>query len=220
MDLQEVNFHDLTHDVYDSLENVDPGGLYALIDGLGMFKGVQPIAGSAPIDIKLNVEVAPETSAMETNTYVYQGRYEILSQSKGIFPSSFLEISNFYKLNPGAGSRPLRVTGIGDGTSLMYHVYSDDENSQELRFVGSMLDKSTKESLASRISILNIQVFTLSIDQSGQFVFTVIKLEEDIVLMRRQVQANVNGLVGMLERLDNVEEDLTELKSQIAGLQS
>lgn len=93
----EVNFYAGTRALYDAEPSLDPGGLYALIDGLGLYRGAQPIAGPCPFDINLLIEKTSEQSPI----------YEL----SGGFQSSesVQSIKEFFAAHPGNGSRPIRV---------------------------------------------------------------------------------------------------------------
>ena len=94
----EVNFYAGTRALYDAEPSLDPGGLYALIDGLGLYRGAQPIAGPCPFDINLLIEKTSEQSPI----------YEL----SGGFQSSesVQSIKEFFAAHPGNGSRPIRVS--------------------------------------------------------------------------------------------------------------
>lgn len=93
----EVNFYAGTRALYDAEPSLDPGGLYALIDGLGLYRGAQPIAGPCPFDINLLIEQTSE----EDRIYQLSGGFQS--------SESVQSIKEFFASHPGNGGRPVRV---------------------------------------------------------------------------------------------------------------
>lgn len=105
----EVNFYAGSRELYDAEVEKDAGGLYALVDGLGLYRGLQPVAGPCPIDVNCNIT---DTESFDN----YQ-------KSIGTFTSSevFVNLVNFFNKYTGHGGRPIRVSGLADQTLLMYN---------------------------------------------------------------------------------------------------
>lgn len=104
----EVNFYAGTRELYDSEPERDAGGLYALIDGLGVYRGNNPVAGPAPIDITCRIQ----KEIIKQNNVVYTGAYTCKEHIDTIF--------GVFDYIHGYGSRPLRVSGItADGRELL-----------------------------------------------------------------------------------------------------
>lgn len=93
----EVNFYAGTRALYDAEPSLDPGGLYALIDGLGLYRGAQPIAGPCPFDINLLIEQTSE----QDRIYELSGGFQS--------SESVQSIKEFFASHPGNGGRPVRV---------------------------------------------------------------------------------------------------------------
>lgn len=93
----EVNFYAGTRALYDAEPSLDPGGLYALIDGLGLYRGAQPIAGPCPFDINLLIEQTTEQAPI----YKLSGGFQS--------SESVQFIKEFFASHVGNGGRPVRV---------------------------------------------------------------------------------------------------------------
>lgn len=123
----EVNFYAGSRELYDAEVEKDAGGLYALVDGLGLYRGLQPVAGPCPIDVNCTI----------TNTESFDN----YQKSIGKFTSSevFVNLVDFFKKYTGHGGRPIRVSGLPDQTLLMYNCgeVSDDSLSFVQATIGS-----------------------------------------------------------------------------------
>lgn len=95
----EVNFYAGTRELYDAEPSLDAGGLYALIDGLGLYRGEQPVAGPCPIDITLLVENIG--LSLDHNFIYASGEFES--------SESLVSMKELYLHKPGDGGRDLRV---------------------------------------------------------------------------------------------------------------
>lgn len=112
----EVNFYAGTRALYDAEPSLDPGGLYALIDGLGLYRGAQPIAGPCPFDINLLIEKTSE----QDKVYQLSGGFQS--------SESVQSIKEFFDLHPGNGGRPVRVKFKYTSGKPLNHVALDNVN--------------------------------------------------------------------------------------------
>lgn len=112
----EVNFYAGTRALYDAEPSLDPGGLYALIDGLGLYRGAQPIAGPCPFDINLLVEQTSE----QDKIYELSGGFQS--------SESVQSIKEFFASHPGNGGRPVRVKFTYTSGNPLTHVALNNVN--------------------------------------------------------------------------------------------
>lgn len=114
----EVNFYAGTRDQYDAEPTLDAGGLYALIDGLGLYRGAQPVAGPCPFDIKLT-ELAP-----------YDNNTDKIKIFDGFWESDtyVLDLLQFFEsARSGPGGKTLRVQGSVYKNSLEVFINSNED---------------------------------------------------------------------------------------------
>ena len=114
----EVNFYAGTRDQYDEEPALDAGGLYALIDGLGLYRGAQPVAGPCPFDIKLT-DLTPSGDNTD-KIKIFDGFWES--------DTYVLDLLQFFEsVRSGPGGRTLRVEGNVYKNSLAVFVNSSEE---------------------------------------------------------------------------------------------
>lgn len=93
----EFEAYALTKKTYDQLTTVDPGGFYSMIDGQGLCRGTQPIAGPCPVDVTLVIDSV--TASGKTTTL--SGGFQTVEDPNAI--------NTFFSKNRGSGGRTLRV---------------------------------------------------------------------------------------------------------------
>lgn len=114
----EVNFYAGTRDQYDAEPTLDAGGLYALIDGLGLYRGAQPVAGPCPFDIKLT-DLTPSGDNTD-KIKIFDGFWES--------DTYVLDLLQFFEsVRSGPGGRTLRVQGSVYKNSLEVFINSSKE---------------------------------------------------------------------------------------------
>ena len=114
----EVNFYAGTRDQYDEEPALDAGGLYALIDGLGLYRGAQPVAGPCPFDIKLT-DLTPSGDNTD-KIKIFDGFWES--------DTYVLDLLQFFEsVRSGPGGRTLRVEGNVYKNSLEVFINSSEE---------------------------------------------------------------------------------------------
>lgn len=191
----EVNFYAGSRELYDAEVEKDAGGLYALVDGLGLYRGLQPVAGPCPIDVNCNIT---DTESFDN----YQ-------KSIGTFTSSevFVNLVNFFKKYTGHGGRPLRVSGLAGQTLLMYNC--GEVSNDSLSFVQATIGSDIPES--DLVEYISATIHKLVIAQNGTFTYT--KVDDSLPLTDISVRtidsrlsatdAEVAKLTTRVETLEN-----------------
>lgn len=191
----EVNFYAGSRELYDAEVEKDAGGLYALVDGLGLYRGLQPVAGPCPIDVNCNIT---DTESFDN----YQ-------KSIGTFTSSevFVNLVDFFNKYTGHGGRPLRVSGLAGQTLLMYNCGEVSDNS--LSFVQATIGSEIPESdLAEYISAT---LHKLVIVQDGTFTYT--KVDDSLPLTNISVRT-------LDSRLSTEESKVANLTTRVETLEN
>ena len=147
----DVEFYSGTRKQYQDEPTKDRGGLYALVDGLGLYRGEQPVAGPCPIDMILIVESTESTD----NGKTIRGQVDSTEKLSDIFA--------FYASNPGSGGRWIRA--IIDPELIMME--NETHSATELSFVSASLGNNLSSEAASSISVI---IRKLIVDSSGNFV--------------------------------------------------
>lgn len=179
----EVNFYAGSRKQYLDESLKDRGGLYALINGFGVYRGAQPVAGLSPIYMTLISDPASTSG----NVTTYTGYYDSAESAK--------DIQQCYIDDSGTGSRPLCVT-FSDNELHMRNTSHDDESAT---FIGMIAgDTLTGDSA----SMIHIDLYKLKIQIDGAFELNV--LSDDLPLG--------DGLVKeILDRIKVVEDRPIEI---------
>ena len=179
----EVNFYAGSRKQYLDESLKDRGGLYALINGFGVYRGAQPVSGLSPIYMTLISDPASKSG----NVTTYKGYYDSAESAK--------DIQQCYIDDSGTGSRPLCVT-FNDNELHMRNIGHDDESAT---FIGMMAGDTLTGDSASTI---HIDVYKLKIQLDGAFALNL--LSDDLPLG--------DGLVKeILDRIKVVEDRPIEI---------
>lgn len=156
----EVNFYAGTLRDYKTEPRIDAGGAYLLIDGMGVYRGENPVAGPAPIDITCTANKA----VINRNNVVYTGTFTCDEDIDNVF-ETFNTLS-------GSGGRHLRVTGLkaDDRSVLMFH--SKITADGELEFVQAEM----AEEIPADEDIDSVSSVIYKIIISKNYAFTLIKI--------------------------------------------
>lgn len=157
----EVNFYAGSRKQYLDEALKDRGGLYALINGFGVYRGAQPVAGLSPIYVTLISDPASKSG----NVTTYTGYYDSAESAK--------DIQQCYIDDSGTGSRPLCVT-FNDNELHMRNIGHDDESAT---FIGMIAGDTLTGDSASTI---HIDAYKLKIQLDGAFALNV--LSDDLPL--------------------------------------
>lgn len=223
----EVNFYAGTRDLYDAEPSLDPGGLYALIDGLGLYRGSQPIAGPCPFDINLLIEKTTEE--------------ERLSTLEGGFQSteSVQTIKEFFEEHPGNGSRPIRVrftytsgtplthVSLNRLNLLMYNTLDFNVHDNE-GLVGKYIAIEFKYKSTVEDEHIDCVMYELVLKEPDAFYmyikeFSIIEADIPISQIVERINENSDAIANLSTNLDNevtrakkAEDDLSKTVSDLS----
>lgn len=198
----EVNFYAGSRELYDAEVEKDAGGLYALVDGLGLYRGLQPVAGPCPIDVNCT------TTNVES--------FDNYQKSTGTFTSSevFVDLVDFFKKYVGHGGRPLRVIGLDGQTLLMYNCGEVSDNA--LSFVQATLATDIPES--NLVEYVSVTLHKLILIQDGTFTYT--KISDNLPLTNISVRNLHERLLTAESYVDKLQEETADLYDQVDRIDS
>lgn len=196
----EVNFYAGTRELYDAEVEKDPGGLYALTDGLGIYRGLQPVAGPCPIDVNCTI----------ANTKSFDNYHKSTGTSDAL--DTFVDLVNFFKNNAGHGGRPLRVTGLDGQTLLMYNC--GEVNDNELSFVQATIAAEIPE--GNLIEHVSATLHKLVLMENGTFTYT--KIYDNLPLTDISVRKLHSKLSKAEYNIGKLQEETSDLYDQVDGL--
>lgn len=187
----EVNFYAGDKESYEAELDKDHGGLYALIDGNGLYRGNEPVAGPCPIDIKCTT--VSSSVSESSNRTTFSGTFEC--------PESISFLFEFFTQYHGSGSRPVRVHNLLDTSILMYNssltLATEEDARRSVEFVQAKL--SPDSSVENPISI-RADIYQLKLWDNGDFQF---------VCIGDNIPLSSTSIADLVERIQKVETSVT-----------
>lgn len=187
----EVNFYAGDKSSYEAELDKDHGGLYALIDGNGLYRGNEPVAGPCPIDIEC--KTVSSSVSESSNRTTFSGTFEC--------PESISFLFEFFAQYHGSGSRPVRVHSLLDTSILMYNSNvnsaTEEDTRRSVEFVQAKL--SPDSSVENPISI-SADIYQLKLWDDGEFEF---------VCIGDNIPLSSTSIADLVERIQKIETSVT-----------